>query len=170
VKRIENRKKRLALWGCLLVVALGWSAGGQEIRLGDRSAAAKGHVMLVSEAVEVRGGHEQVVELRFRVEQGFHINSHMPKDELLIPTVLKLETGKGVDVLGEEYPAGTGFKLLGGEGEVLDVYQGEFRVKVRMVADVGVSTLVGALRYQACDEAACFPPKTLAVKVMVTGK
>ena len=66
----------------------------QEIRLGDgRAEAGKGHVVLLSDSVEVEGGKASVVELRFRVEQGFHINSHAPKDELLIPTVLKLEPG-----------------------------------------------------------------------------
>jgi len=39
-----------------------------------------------------------------------------------------------------------------------------------LVADPGKSVLTGALRYQACDGAACFPAKTLAVRVMVTGQ
>jgi hypothetical protein len=109
------------------------------------------------------------VELRFRVEQGFHINSHAPKDELLIPTVLKLDAGV-VKVGAEEYAPGTAFRLEVGAGETLDVYQGEFRVTVRMVAPKGSSTLTGSLRYQACDRAACFPPRTLPVMVAVTGK
>ncbi len=31
---------------------------------------------------------EGVVELRFKVADGFHVNSHTPKSELLIPTNL----------------------------------------------------------------------------------
>jgi len=142
----------------------------QEIRLGDgRAEAGKGHVVLLSDSVEVEGGKASVVELRFRVEQGFHINSHAPKDELLIPTVLKLEPG-AVKVGAEEYGPGTAFRLQVGAGETLDVYQGEFRVSVKLVAPKGASTLVGALRYQACDNAACFPPRTLPVMVAVSGK
>jgi hypothetical protein len=126
-------------------------------------------VVLLSDAVAVEGGKESVVELRFRVDEGFHINSHTPKDELLIPTALKLNFGR-VKVTSEEYAPGTAFRLEVGPGEMLDVYQGEFRVTVRMVAPKGSSTLTGSLRYQACDRAACFPPRTLAVAVVVTGK
>ncbi len=161
----------LGVWcgGFALAAVLGGSLmRAQEVRLGDaRAAAAKGHVVLLSDAVEVEAGRASVVELRFRVEPGFHINSHTPKDELLIPTVLKVEPG-AVKVAAEEYGAGTAFRL--GAGEVLDVYQGEFRVVVRVVAPKGASTLTGALRYQACDNAGCFPPRTLPVVVAVTGR
>jgi hypothetical protein len=171
-KETGSRKKEVARWfgGWVCVALLCGVAGGQEIRLGDgRPVAGKGHVVLVSDAVDVEGGKESVVELRFRVEQGFHINSHAPKDELLIPTVLKLDAGV-VKVGAEEYAPGTAFRLEVGAGETLDVYQGEFRVTVRMVAPKGASTLTGSLRYQACDRAACFPPRTLPVMVAVTGK
>ncbi len=159
--------------GFALLVVVCAVLPAQQIQMGGSSAPrGKDHVHLVSDAVEVKAGHEQVVELRFRVDEGYHINSHTPKDELLIPTVLTLTTGgrTGVDVRGEEYPAGSAFRLQIGEGETLDVYQGEFRVRVRMIADPGSSTLTGALHYQACDKAACFPPRTLPVQVAVRGK
>jgi hypothetical protein len=138
--------------------------------MGQRRPVGKDHVLLLSDSLQVKPGHEQMVELRFRVDPGFHINSHLPKDELLIPTVLTLDSGAGVDVKKVEYPAGVAFRLPVGAGEMLDVYQGEFRVMVRMVADPGETTLMGKLRYQACDNAACFPPRTLAVKVAVSGR
>jgi hypothetical protein len=84
--------------------------------------------------------------------------------------VLTLDSSGAVKVAGEEYQPGSAFRLQVGAGETLDVYQGEFRVTVRMVAPRGASTLMGSLRYQACDNAACFPPKTLPVMVAVTGK
>ena len=157
--------------GLVVLAALGCGvARAQEVRLGDaRSAAARGHVVLLSDALEVEAGKASVVELRFRVEPGFHINSHTPKDELLIPTVLKIEPG-AVKVAAEEYGAGTAFRLGVGAGETLDVYQGEFRVVVRVVAPKGASVLKGALRYQACDTAGCFPPRTLPVVVAVLGR
>ena len=172
-QRTENREQRTGLrWGCVAFLALiCFRASAQEIRLGDaRASAGVGHVVLLSDAVQVEAGKPAVVELRFRVEPGFHINSHAPKDELLIPTVLKLDAGGPVKVVGEDYQPGAAFRLQVGAGETLDVYQGEFRVTVRMVAPKGASTLVGSLRYQACDNAACFPPRTLAVRVAVTGR
>lgn len=144
--------------------------GAQGIQLGSAPAAHRGHVELVSDAVQVLAGEPQVVELRFRVDDGFHINSHTPDDQLLIPTVLRLDAGSRVKVEDELYPKGSTFRLPLGSGETLDVYQGEFLVKVRLVAAKGASTLTGALHYQACDNASCFPPRTLRVMVAVTGE
>jgi len=137
--------------------------------MGDaRVEAGKGHVVLLSDSVVLSAAKTQTVELRFRVADGFHINSHTPKDELLIPTELKLDSRDGVIVLGEQYPKGSAFRLVIGNGETLDVYQGEFRVTVRLTAEQGASLLTGSLRYQACDNAACFPPKSLPVKIALS--
>jgi hypothetical protein len=166
---------RLTLLG-LCVLLSGAALRPQEIQLGkqlgETQVTHKGHVVLLSDVVDVAAGTPQVVELRFRVEDGFHINSHTPKDELLIPTDLRLEPGGGVKVVDEQYQKGSAFQLgpSGGAGEMLDVYQGEFRVSVRVVAPKGASTLVGELRYQACDNSACFPPRTLPVRAAVRGE
>jgi hypothetical protein len=144
--------------------------GAQEIRLGDAPVAHRTHVEFLSDAAEVKAGETQVVELRFRVEDGFHINSHTPKDELLIPTAIRFNTGSVVKVVDQQYPKGSTFRLPVNPSETLDVYQGEFRVSVRVVAPKGSSTLVGVLKYQACDNAVCYPPKTLPVVVAVTGE
>ena len=160
---------KVALIG-LCVAVLGLSAQAQEIRLGDAQPVHRAHVELLSSAAEVKAGEPQMVELRFRVEDGFHINSHTPKDELLIPTAIRFNTGSVVKVVDEAFPQGSTFRLPVGDGETLDVYQGEFRVEVKVVAPKGSSTLVGVLKYQACDNAVCYPPKTLPVVVAVTGK
>lgn len=143
-----------------------------QIQLGglDRTTEAKKqHVELLTDSLQLRANKPQDVELRFRVEPGFHINSHKPKDELLIPTELKLESGS-FHIANQQYPPGSHFRLQVGNGEDLDVYQGEFRVALRLEAPKGDSTLSGLLRYQACDNAACFPPRTLPVKIAVTAK
>jgi hypothetical protein len=167
------REQGLGLVAMLGLLCCG--ALGQTINLGDaRSAAHKGHVELVSDSVEVEAGKPEMVELRFRVDPGFHINSHTPKDELLIPTELKLDVGSGPKVTGEEYQKGSTFRLTAGSGSgpgaLLDVYQGEFSVNVRVTVPKGPSVLVGMLHYQACDNQACFPPRTLQVMVAVKGK
>ena len=159
---------KTALIGLCLAMSCA-SLAAQEIQLGPASAPHKGHVELLSDAVEVKAGEPQVVVLRFRVDDGFHINSHTPKDELLIPTALQLNAASGIKVVGEQYPNGSTFRLPLDSGETLDVYQGEFRVSVRLVVPKGSSTLTGLLKYQACDNAVCYPPKTLPVTVAVTG-
>ena len=148
-----------------------WAGSGavaQEIRLDGQSPSKKPHLVLLTDGVDVKAGSEQVVELRFRVDPGYHINSHAPMDDLLIPTTLKFVPGT-VKVVGTGYPPGEIIKLLG-NGEGLDVYQGEFKVQVKVVAPRGFSIMTGTVKYQACDNEACFPPKTLAVRVAVTGK
>jgi hypothetical protein len=150
-----------------VVLACVGVGAGQDIVGAPAPPSAKGHVSYAPEVAEVQAGKASVVELRFRVDEGFHVNSHTPSSEMLIPTVLKLEPAVGLKVLGEEYPKGMAFKLA---GETLDVYQGEFRVRLRVIAPKGPSTLTGGLRYQACDNAACFPPRTVAVSVVVVGK
>ena len=146
-------------------------AAGQ-IQLGspDRpNEVKKQHVELLTDSLQITANKPQDVELRFRVGSGFHINSHTPKDELLIPTELKLHPGT-LRISDEQYPPGSRFHLPIGNGEDLDVYQNEFRVAIRLEAPRGVSTLTGMLRYQACDNASCFPPRTLPVKIAVNAR
>jgi hypothetical protein len=162
--------------GVVLLLVMGVAAHGQVVFGPSVSpdefhpGGKQQHVKLMSDAAVVPAGQPQEVELVFKVQPGFHINSHTPKDELLIPTVFQMKTGEKVKVLGADYPHGSPFRLMGSTGEMLDVYQGEFRVGLRVIAPKGASTLVGSLRYQACDNAACFPAKTLSVKVAVTGQ
>ena len=149
-------------------------ARSQELQLGDiprRPTEKPGHVQLLSEAIEVSAGKPQTVDLRFRVDPGFHINSHKPVDELMIPTSLKLEPNARFTVLDLQFPPGAPFRLGAGVGELLDVYQGEFRVALRLGSmPVGETTVNATLRYQACDNAACFPPRSLPVRLVLKAR
>lgn len=154
----------LAVIACLLPLA-----HAQAISLGDdRPIAHRQHVELLSDTIDIDAGKPQEIELRFRVDPGFHINSHHPKDELLIATALKLDAGS-IRILDERYPAGAPF-LLTNSTSPLDVYQNEFRIALRVTAPRGASQLTGTLRYQACDNAACFPPRELPVRIALTAK
>ena len=161
------------LCGGLLLGARG-VVSGQEIQLGDRPAetspARRQHVQLETDAVQAKAGRPDWVELRFRVNPGLHINSHAPHDELLVPTSLEVEGGGQVKVVGQEYPAGVPLRLDVGAGEVLSTYQGEFRVRLQLVAAKGDAVLEGVLRYQACEARSCFPPKSLPVRVVVAAR
>ena len=41
---------------------------------------------------------------------------------------------------------------------------------LRVEAPRGASTLNGVLRYQACDNASCFPAKTLPSKIAIAAR
>ncbi len=153
--------------------AFSTNAVAQQIQLGDGSDTRAAHaqrVTLDSEGFIVEAGKPAWVELRFHVAPGFHINSHKPHDELLIPTSLKLGASSGYRVLGDAYPEGTPLRLTTGAGETLSTYGGEFRVRVQLIAPRGNGMLTGTLHYQACDAASCFPPRDLPINVSLSAR
>jgi Disulphide bond corrector protein DsbC len=134
------------------------------------AAKPKSFIVYVAEQQDVAAGKRSVLELHFRVVDGFHVNSHTPKSELLIPTQIAFQPGAGVKAEAVEYPAGTSYSFSFDPTEKLDVYTGAFTVKLPVVAEAGTHTVDGTLRYQACDHAACYPPKSLPVQVIFTAK
>ncbi len=112
-------------------------------------------------------GKPGTVELHFRIGSGFHINSNTPKSEFLIPTTLKLTPPTDIIVGRITYPAGEEASFPFAPDEKLSVYSGDFTLAllIRPLAHVlpGKYALHGQLKYQACDNAACYPPKTLPV-------
>lgn len=130
----------------------------------------KQYITFAAEEQTVKAGKKSVILLRFKVGEGFHVNSHTPKSELLIPTNLTLKPATGVTASVPEYPAGTEYSFSFEPNEKLDVYTGTFTVKVPVVAEAGAHTVEGVLRYQACDNAACYPPKNLPIQAAVSAK
>ena len=108
-----------------------------------------------------------MVALNFRVAPGFHINSNTPKDEFLIPTALKMDVPTDIMLGKIEYPEGKDLSFPFMPDTKLNVYSGDFTINVAVhpLASVvpGKYVMRGVLRYQACDNAQCFPPKTLPV-------
>jgi hypothetical protein len=160
---------RLTLAAALILLPVGLFAE----QVGNLDAPAvkpKAFVVYATEQQQVPAGKRSVLELHFRVVDGFHVNSHTPKSELLIPTTITLQLATGVKAGTVEYPAGTSYSFSFDPSEKLDVYTGAFTVKLPVVAEAGTHTVDGALRYQACDHAACYPPRTLPVQVIFTAK
>ena len=122
----------------------------------------------------VARGKAGKVELDFRVRQGFHINSNHPNSPYLIPTVLKLDPPTDIAAGEVTYPAGRNLSFAFAPDEKLNVYSGDFavRVTVHPLRSVipGKYNIRGKLRYQACDDRACYPPKNLPVHFEVQVK
>jgi hypothetical protein len=125
---------------------------------------------LYPEQVTAPAGKPTDVALHFRIASGLHINSHTPKDEFLIPTIFWLPEDSGVRLEAASYPAGTEFTLPLDPGTKLSVYTGELTIQARIVATAGNHLVEARLRYQACDNNACMPPKTITVPIDVIGK
>jgi hypothetical protein len=123
------------------------------------------YVSYATQPQTVAAGKRAVLVLHFRVNEGFHVNSHTPKSDLLIPTLMEVEPGNGVQAAEPVFPAGSTYSFDFDPKEKLDVYQGPFTVQLPVVATSGAHELRGTLKYQACDHAACYPPRSLPVIV-----
>jgi len=145
--------------------------------LAATSAAQEGMVkgpsvtMLPAEVTAIPRGKAGSVELQFRVSAGFHINSNKPTAEYLIPTTLKVDPPTDIVVGKIIYPEGSQMSFAFAPDEKLSVYSRAFAVSVsvRPLSSVlpGKYEFRGELKYQACDNAQCFPPKKLPVQFEV---
>ncbi len=129
-----------------------------------------GHVDFIAEGQGIAANKPAVVTLHLRVDPGFHINSHTPKSDMLIPTKLLVEDMNGAEVAMVDFPAGTPYSFAFEPKTKLDVYTGDVTLTAHVKAKPGSYTIKAALHYQACDQAACYPPKTLALEQPFTAQ
>ena len=122
--------------------------------------------------VQVRAGTTTSVALDFRIGSEFHINSHQPKADYLIPTALKLNAPEQLTVADLKYPAGEDMTFPFSPNEKLSVYSGDFSINAVLKAPAnavaGSYPVKGELRFQACDHSACYPPHSIPVQFQVT--
>ncbi|HTK95577.1 MAG TPA: protein-disulfide reductase DsbD domain-containing protein [Terriglobales bacterium] len=150
-------KKRILL----AVLALAIAAGAQSL-----GGSTDQYVTVAApKKLSVASGSPAALELDFRVKEGMHINSNTPRSEFLIPTKLRFMPPTDIVVGRIEYPAGEELSLSFSPKDKLSVYSGDFAIKAQVSASHGASTgpytVHGELKYQACNDKACFPPKTL---------
>ena len=121
--------------------------------------------------ISIMQGKAGTVPLSFRVARGYHINSNKPKSEFLIPTSLKIDATTDIVIGRITYPEGKDMSFAFAPDEKLNVFTGDFEVGVlvRPLTSVqsGRYMVRGTLKYQACDNAACYPPKQLPVNFTV---
>lgn len=102
--------------------------------------------------------------IQFKLEHPWHVNSHTPLEEFLIPTELKLGASSAATLARVVYPE---HKELTFEFSPtpLAVYEEQFVVgaELTIAADAapGAAALPLSLYYQACNDKQCAPPKTL---------
>ena len=123
--------------------------------------------MVPAGAVSLRRGALGTAELHFRIGNGFHVNSNTPTEDYLIPTALQLDAPTDIIIGRITYPAGEQRSFPFAPDQKLSVYSGEFSLSIamRVLSSVvpGSYAVRGQLKYQACDNAACYPPKRLPV-------
>ena len=125
---------------------------------------------LYPQQVTLPAGKPGTVELHFKINDGLHVNSHVPRQKSLIRTDLVEAEPVGVKIATVDFPAGSDYAFPADPSEKLSVYTGEFVLKMHLTAQAGDHLLAGQLRYQACDQHTCFPPRNLPVSISVVGK
>ncbi len=109
------------------------------------------------------------VRLSVRLGSGYHVNSSTPADEYLIPLKLTWNPSP-LEVQQIVYPPPK-MERYSFSPKPLSVYTGDFEILTRFralaTARVGTSVVTGKLRYQACTNSACLPPRTIDVKLPV---
>lgn len=113
----------------------------------DRAANAAGTTVRISALVAI--------------EEGWHVNSHTPTFDYLIPTVLELDLPAGWPQPKVDYPAAQK-KSFAFADVPLSVYDGDVviqvQVKIPAGAPAGAVPIRARLEYQACDHSQCLPP------------
>jgi uncharacterized protein len=108
--------------------------------------------------------------LRVQVKEGYHLNSHEPRQPYLIPTQLILEPGEGFQVLHGSYPRPTEYQAPF-QDEALSVYAGTVIIGAEVQTDPGLDAgqhaLGATLRLQACDDQQCYPPMEARMRLSV---
>ncbi len=137
-------------------------------------AQSSGPAHLTAEApgkLVARRGTPAAARIAVSVEPNFHVNSNTPSDAYLIPLSLKWTPGGALQPDGVQFPKPRLEKYEFSD-KPLSVFTGDFdltaRFKVPAGAPQGPGIMVGKLRYQACNNNSCFPPKTAEVRLSYT--
>ena len=132
----------------------------------------QGNVLMTPkpEPVVAKAGTTLEVKLPLQLREGYHVNSNTPPDPYLIPLRLTWDSGpfSAADVV---YPQPSLHKVEFFPAP-LPVFSGRFelltRFKVAASVQPGLVNVPGKLRYQACNDRMCLPPKTLDITLPVS--
>jgi DsbC/DsbD-like thiol-disulfide interchange protein len=104
------------------------------------------------------------------IQRDYHMNSHKPLDEFLIPTTLTTQFPQGFREVETSYPEGQ-LRKFAFASTSLSVYSGSVTLRMRVEAatdaPLGSATLPFILRYQACNDTTCLPPVKLPFSVSI---
>ncbi len=133
--------------------------------------AQTGDRLMVGRPENVVGKRNAAVETKIplSVQTGFHVNSNKPLEEYLIPLKLTWTATGALQAGAIDYPTPSTLKFEFAE-KPLSIYSGNFDLvahfKVTSNAQAGPGAATGKLRYQACNDRACFAPKTVDITVL----
>ena len=131
----------------------------------------KAKLALQAEHPAVAAGETARISALVSIEAGWHVNSHTPTFDYLIPTELELELPAGWPVAAIDYPPARK-KSFAFADVPLSVYDGDVVIAAQVKLPAGAkpgAIIIGArLHYQACDHSQCLPPVTTRSQLTLT--
>ncbi len=118
----------------------------------------------------VQPGESIPAALEVKLQEKFHVHSNKPLEEFLIPTSLTVAPPDGLELKGIAYPEPI---MITSEFSTQPLAVFEEQFVLGALVGVGVDTAPGTytvpatLRYQACDDEKCLPPKNLKLEFTV---
>ncbi len=99
------------------------------------------------------------------IPKGLHVNSNKPNSQYAIPTTVKI-TSTGIKFGTINYPKGKNRKFQFSE-DTLNVYEGtvsfSFSFSIPESFKGNLIKVRADVRYQACTDEVCYPPKTKVI-------
>lgn len=123
-------------------------------------------VLTVTPPEKIAGKRSEMVTADFKLQlrTGYHVNSNTPNDEFLIP--LRFTWTNGAAEAGEVTFPKPRQEKYEFSAKPVSVFSGEFKTQTKFKL-LSTGTMIGKLRYQACSDKACLPPRTVEVKLPV---
>jgi thiol:disulfide interchange protein DsbD len=116
---------------------------------------------LVVDADRLVAGRPFRLAVVAEIQAGWHVNSHTPKEDYLIPTAVSLAPAPGLRFDAPAYPKHVERKFAFSD-QPLAVYEGKTVFTISGTVDPGAApgprALVATVFYQACNDAQCLPP------------
>jgi thiol:disulfide interchange protein DsbD len=106
--------------------------------------------------------------LAVTVERGWHLNANDPDRPYLIPTTLEIAPSADAVVASIQYPDAVVRGLAFAPGTPLRLYEGTFAIRVRLAGELPPH-FDATLRYQACNDETCLPPRSVEVPFAARG-
>jgi len=119
---------------------------------------------LVADADRLVAGSPFRLAVVADVKAGWHVNSHTPKEDFLIPTEIRIKPAAGLVFSPVKYPKHKETKFSFSD-QPLAVYEGRTVFLVPGTVDAkaapGPRTLTAVISYQPCNDNQCLPPAEL---------
>ncbi len=139
----------------LLIAAHKLTHGEQPLPL----YAARGHARIDAFICKLAGNRYQL-QVELRLDEGWHVNAHVPLEDYLIPTGIDIADGVQWRMEKVNYPVPQQVRL-GFSKQPLALYQDHATIKVILLKGATKLNPVIQLHFQACNNSLCLPPETL---------